>query len=46
MTTIRILSDQKDMPEIIRSAIVAEIKRLQVGLKRTEKEIRAFEDKY
>lgn len=46
MTTIKILSDQKDMPEIIRSAISAEIKRLEIGLKKTEKEIKAFEDKY
>ena len=46
MTTIKILSDQKDMPEIIRSAILAEIKRLEMGLKKTEKEIKAFEDKY
>jgi len=46
MTTIKILSDQKDMPEIIRSAILAEVKRLEVGLKKTEKEIKAFEDKY
>ncbi len=46
MTTIRILSDQKDMPEVIRAAILAEIKRLEIGLKKTEKEIRAFEDKY
>ena len=46
MTTIRILSDQKDMSEMIRSAIAAEIKRLEIGLKKTEKEIRAFEDKY
>jgi uncharacterized protein YydD (DUF2326 family) len=46
MTTIKIVSYQKDMPEIIRSAISAEIKRLGIGLKKTEKEIKAFEDKY
>ena len=46
MTTIRILSDQKDMAEIVRSAILAEIKRLEIGLKKTEKEIKAFEDRY
>lgn len=46
MTTIRILSDQKDIHEIIRSAILAEIKRLEIGLKKTEKEIKGFEDKY
>jgi|SRR4030043_223934 len=46
MTTIRILSDQKDIHEIIRSAIMAEIKRLEIGLKKTEREIKAFEDKY
>ena len=46
MTTIRILSDEKEMSEIIRSAIFAEIKRLEIGLKKTEKEIREFENKY
>jgi len=46
MTTIRIVSDQKEMSEIIKSAISAEIKRLEIGLKKTEKEIKAFEDKY
>ena len=46
MTTIRILSDQKDLSEVIKSAVVAEIRRLEIGLKKTEKEIRAFEDKY
>ena len=46
MTTIRILTDQEGMSEMIRSAILAEIKRLEIGLKKTEKEIRAFENKY
>lgn len=46
MTTIRIISDQKEMPEIIRSAILAEIKRLEIGLKKTEREIKEFENKY
>ncbi|MEW6003580.1 MAG: hypothetical protein AB1638_13165 [Nitrospirota bacterium] len=46
MTTIRISSDQKEVAEMIRSAISAEVKRLEIGLKKTEKEIKAFEDKY
>jgi uncharacterized protein YydD (DUF2326 family) len=46
MTTIKILSDGKDASDIIRSAILAEVKRLEIGLKKTETEIKEFEKKY
>jgi len=46
MTTIKILSDEKGASDIIRSAILAEIKRLEIGLKKTETEIKEFEKKY
>ena len=46
MTIIKIESNQTNVPQIVKSAIWTEIKRLEIGLSRTEKEIRGFEDKY
>jgi hypothetical protein len=46
MTIIKIESNQANVPQIVKSAIWTEIKRLEIGLSRTEKEIRRFEDKY
>jgi hypothetical protein len=46
MTIIKIESNQANVPQIVKSAIWTEIKRLEIGLSRTEKEIRGFEDKY
>ncbi len=46
MVTLEIKSDIEDTETIIRSAINAGIKRLEIGLNKTDKEIRKFEDKY
>lgn len=46
MVTLEIKSDTEDVETIIRSAINAGIKRLEIGLNKTDKEIRKFEDKY
>ena len=46
MTVIKIESNQANVPQIVKSAIWTEIKRLEIGLGRTEKEIRGFENKY
>lgn len=46
MTIIKIESNQTNVPQIVKSAIWTEIKRLEIGLSKIEKEIRGFEDKY
>ena len=46
MSKLKIISDEHDMSEIIKSAIDAEIKRLKVGLEKTNREIEKFEEKY
>ncbi|MCF6158713.1 MAG: hypothetical protein E3K32_09110 [wastewater metagenome] len=47
MVKLKIISDkQEDITEIIKSAISAEIKRLEIGLNRTNREIKGFEERY
>lgn len=46
MTTLKIIPDREDVVDIIRSAILAEIKRLEIGLNKTNNEIKKFEEKY
>jgi len=46
MSKLKIESDKGDMSEIVKSAINAEIKRLEIGLDKTNKEITIFEEKY
>jgi len=46
MSKLRIISDKEDISNIIRSAISAEIKRMKIGLNKTNREIKNFEDKY
>lgn len=47
MIRLQIQSDEQDRAlEIIRSAIVAETNRLELGMKTTERHIRAFEERY
>jgi hypothetical protein len=46
MTKLKIISDKEGVTDIIKSAISAEIKRLEVGLNKTNKEIKKFEEKY
>ncbi len=46
MVTLEIKSDVENIEPLIRSAIEAGIKRLEISLKKTEKVIRGFEEKY
>lgn len=47
MIKLQIQSEANDSAiAIIKSAIVAEIKRLEIGLQKTEKQIRQFEQTY
>lgn len=46
MVRLEIKSDVEDIETVVKSAIHAEIKRLEIGLNKTDKEIRKFEGKY
>lgn len=46
MTRLKIITDKEDVTDIIKLAISSEIKRLEIGLNRTNNEIRKFEEKY
>jgi hypothetical protein len=46
MGKLRIIADEKDTAEIVKSAISAELKRLEIALNKTDKEIRKFEEEY
>lgn len=46
MGDLRIVSDGEEHAEVVKSAISTEIKRLEIALRRTEKEIRKYEEKY
>lgn len=46
MTKLKIISDKEDIADIIKSAISAELKRLEIALSKTSKEIKKFEDEY
>lgn len=47
MTTVQIKSDSdSDTMDIIKTAIDAELKRLELGLQKTERQIAKFEDEY
>ena len=46
MVKLEIKSDQKDVSSLVKSAILAEIKRMEIGLNRTEQEIEKYEKKY
>jgi hypothetical protein len=46
MVKLKIISDKEDVTDVIKSAISAEIKRLEIGLNRTNREIKRFEDEY
>jgi len=46
MIKLEIKSDFEDAESLIKSAVYSEIKRLEIGLGRTDREIRKFEDKY
>ena len=44
MAKLKIISDKKDVTDTIKSAISSEIKRLEIGLNRTNREIKKLED--
>lgn len=46
MVQLQIISDQQHALPIIQSAIVAKVKRIEIGLRKTEQEIQKFESKY
>ena len=46
MVQLRIISDQQHALPVIQSAIAAKVKRIEIGLRKTEQEIQKFETKY
>ncbi len=47
MTTVQIKSDADDNAiDIIKTAILAELKRLEIGLEKTQRQIAMFENEY
>lgn len=46
MVKLKIISDKENATDVIKSAISAEIKRMEIGLNRTNREIKSFEEKY
>ena len=46
MGKLKIIAEKRETEEIVRTAIYAEIKRLEIGLKRTNIEIKRFEEEY
>ncbi|MBW7941106.1 MAG: hypothetical protein H3C64_01635, partial [Candidatus Kuenenia stuttgartiensis] len=46
MSKLKIIAEEKATEEIVKSAISAEIKRLEIGLNRTNREIKEFEGEY
>ncbi|GJQ48173.1 MAG: hypothetical protein HKUEN01_05590 [Candidatus Kuenenia stuttgartiensis] len=45
MSKLKIIAEEKATEEVVKSAISAEIKRLEIGLNRTNREIKEFEGK-
>ncbi len=46
MTKLQIISDNDKALPIIQTAIATQLKRLEIGLKKTKQEIKKFETKY
>lgn len=46
MAKLKIISDRADIADIVKSAISAEIKKLEIGLNRTSREIKQLEEEY
>lgn len=46
MSELKVISNQEGSAEIVKMAVSAEIKRLEIALNKTEKEIQKFEKKY
>ena len=42
MVKLKIISDKENATDVIKSAISAEIKRMEIGLNRTNREIKEF----
>jgi len=46
MSKLKVISDKEESAEIVRNAVSAEIRRMEIALNKTEKEIQKFEKKY
>lgn len=46
MAKLKVITDREDITDVIKSAITAEIKRLEIGLNKTDREIKRFEEEY
>lgn len=46
MTRVIVQSDVRESMQLIRSAVDAEIRRLELGLKRTKEQLAVFESRY
>ncbi|MHB8835110.1 MAG: hypothetical protein ACYC9Y_05300 [Candidatus Methylomirabilia bacterium] len=46
MTRVIVQSDVRESMQLIKSAVDAEIRRLELGLKRTKEQLAAFESRY
>lgn len=46
MVQLQVISDQQHALPVIQSAIAAKVKRIEIGLRKTEQEIQKFESKY
>ncbi|WP_417913260.1 hypothetical protein [Candidatus Electronema sp. TJ] len=46
MVQLQVISDQQHALPIIQSAIAAKVKRIEIGLRKTEQAIQKFESKY
>lgn len=45
MNKLKVVSDKKDSADVVRGAILAEIKRLEISLRITERNIKALEER-
>lgn len=46
MGKLTIISDERNVTEIVKSAISAELKRFEIALNKTDREIKKFEEEY
>ena len=46
MSKLKVIYSGEDESSVVKSAIEAEIRRLEIGLNKTDKEIKKFEEKY
>jgi hypothetical protein len=46
MSNVKIISDREDSAELVRTAVMAELKRLELALNKTDKIISKFEEQH